>query len=70
MLYTLSGAPKEAFANFPQPRATAVFAPTFHGEGSVRLDDVTHGPAVRARIRRITACRPAICRCAAIWPCR
>ena len=40
-LYTLSGAPKEAFANFPQPRATAVFGPTFHGQGIVRLDDVT-----------------------------
>ena len=33
MLYTLSGAPSEAFARFPHPRATAVFAPTFHGEG-------------------------------------
>jgi PAS domain S-box-containing protein len=43
-LYTLSGVPKEAFANFPQPRATAVFAPTFHGEGTVRLDDVTQDP--------------------------
>ena len=40
-LYTLSGAPKEAFANFPQPRATAIFGPTFHGHGIVRLDDVT-----------------------------
>ena len=44
MLYTLSGAPREAFAKFPQPRATAVFAPTFHGEGVVRLDDVTQDP--------------------------
>ena len=44
MLYTLSGVAKEAFANFPQPRATAVFAPTFHGEGVVRLDDVTQDP--------------------------
>ena len=44
MLYTLSGAPKEAFANFPHPRATAVFGPTFRGEGSVRLDDVTADP--------------------------
>jgi PAS domain S-box-containing protein len=43
-LYTLSGAPKEAFAAFPQPRATAIFAPTFHGEGVVRLDDVTRDP--------------------------
>ena len=39
-----SGAPKEAFAKFPQPRATAIFAPTFHGDGPVRLDDVTQDP--------------------------
>jgi PAS domain S-box-containing protein len=44
MLYTLSGVPKEAFEGFPQPRSTAVFAPTFHGEGVVRLDDVTQDP--------------------------
>ena len=44
MLYTLSGAPKKAFEQFPQPRATEVFAPTFHGEGAVRLDDVTADP--------------------------
>jgi PAS domain S-box-containing protein len=40
-LYTLSGAPKEAFSQFPVPRNTAVFAPTFRGEGVVRLADVT-----------------------------
>ncbi|HVD92745.1 MAG TPA: PAS domain S-box protein [Vicinamibacterales bacterium] len=44
MLYTLSGAPREAFAKFPNPRATAIFAPTFHGEGPVRFDDVTADP--------------------------
>jgi PAS domain S-box-containing protein len=44
MLYTLSGAAKEAFANFPQPRATAIFGPTFLGQGIVRLDDVTKDP--------------------------
>jgi PAS domain S-box-containing protein len=44
MLYTLSGATREAFANFPHPRATAVFAPTFYGQGPVRLDDVTQDP--------------------------
>jgi PAS domain S-box-containing protein len=44
MLSALSGAPREAFANFPRPRATAVFAPTFYGEGPVRLDDVTADP--------------------------
>ena len=41
MLYTLSGAPREAFQNFPMPRNTAVFAPTFNGEGIVRSDDIT-----------------------------
>jgi PAS domain S-box-containing protein len=44
VLYTLSGAPRDAFAAFPHPRATAIFAPTFHGEGPVRLDDVTRDP--------------------------
>ncbi len=44
MLYALSGAPREAFAAFPHPRATPVFAPTFHGEAPVRLDDVTADP--------------------------
>jgi PAS domain S-box-containing protein len=44
MLYTLSGAPKEAFSRFPHPRATAIFGPTFHGEGTIRLDDVTADP--------------------------
>jgi serine phosphatase RsbU (regulator of sigma subunit)/anti-sigma regulatory factor (Ser/Thr protein kinase) len=41
MLYTISGVPAEAFAGFPMPRNTAIFAPTFAGEGPVRLDDVT-----------------------------
>jgi PAS domain S-box-containing protein len=44
MLYTLSGAPAEAFAKFPMPRNTAVFAPTFKGEGIVRSDDITKDP--------------------------
>ncbi|HEU4406289.1 MAG TPA: GAF domain-containing protein [Polyangiaceae bacterium] len=41
MLYTLSGVPKEKFSRFPMPRNTAVFAPTFAGDGVVRFDDVT-----------------------------
>ncbi|MDB5446045.1 MAG: histidine kinase [Phenylobacterium sp.] len=41
MLYTLSGAPLEAFSKFPMPRNTAVFAPTFSGEGILRSDDIT-----------------------------
>jgi PAS domain S-box-containing protein len=39
-LYTLSGAPYEAFADFPMPRNTDIFGPTFRGEGVIRLDDV------------------------------
>src|SRR5882672_4463375 len=40
MLYTLSGAPREAFANFPIVRNTALFGPTFRGEGTIRIADV------------------------------
>jgi signal transduction histidine kinase len=40
MLYALSGAPREAFAKFPMPRNTALFAPTFAGKKVVRVDDV------------------------------
>lgn len=44
MLYTLSGVPREAFEGFPMPRNTEIFAPTFRGEGVVRIDDVTQDP--------------------------
>jgi PAS domain S-box-containing protein len=40
MLYTLSGAPPEAFEKFGHPRATALFGPTFRGEGPIRSDDI------------------------------
>lgn len=40
MLYTLSGAPRSAFETFGMPRNTAVFNPTFQGEGVVRSDDI------------------------------
>jgi PAS domain S-box-containing protein len=43
-LYALSGVPREAFATFPMPRNTALFAPTFHGTAVVRADDVTLDP--------------------------
>lgn len=43
-LYTLSGAPREAFEKFPMPRNTKVFGPTFRGEGIVRSDDITKDP--------------------------
>jgi len=44
MLYTLSGAPWEAFSKFPVPRATRVFEPTFQGKGILRSDDITEAP--------------------------
>ncbi len=43
-LYALSGAAEEHFAKFPMPRNTEIFAPTFGGEGTVRLYDVTRDP--------------------------
>jgi PAS domain S-box-containing protein len=43
-LYSLSGAPREAFDRFPMPRATAIFAPTFNGEGAVVSDDILADP--------------------------
>lgn len=44
VLYTLSGAPREAFASFGLPRNTPLFGATFRGEAPVRLDDVTQDP--------------------------
>ncbi|BCU79449.1 hypothetical protein llg_41640 [Luteolibacter sp. LG18] len=43
-LFTLSGAPREAFEKFGMPRNTPIFAPTFAGEGVVRIADVTRDP--------------------------
>lgn len=40
MLYTLSGAPREAFEGFGHPRATALFGPTFNGAPAIRSDDI------------------------------
>ena len=39
-LYTLSGVSRDAFAQFPNPRSTAVFEPTFKGEGVVRSGNI------------------------------
>ncbi|CAN5815182.1 hypothetical protein BH11MYX3_BH11MYX3_10410 [soil metagenome] len=44
LLYTLSGASREAFEKFPIPRKTPLFAPTFEGKGPVRIADVTKDP--------------------------
>jgi PAS domain S-box-containing protein len=43
-LFTLSGAPREAFEKFGLPRNTAVFDPTFKGTGTVRSDDIRADP--------------------------
>ncbi len=44
MLYALSGVPREKFANFPMPRATQLFGPTFRGEATIRLANVKEDP--------------------------
>ena len=44
LLYTLSGAPREAFEKFGLPRNTALFNPTFTGKGVVRSPDITKDP--------------------------
>jgi len=44
MLYTVSGVNRSLFADFPMPRATAVFRPTLHGEGVLRSDDILADP--------------------------
>lgn len=43
-VYALSGAPMEAFAKFPSPGDSPVFAPTFRDGRVVRLADVTLDP--------------------------
>nr|PZN81255.1 MAG: histidine kinase [Pseudomonadota bacterium] len=43
-LFTLSGASRAQFEHLPTPRATEIFAPTFHGEGVVRSDDIRKDP--------------------------
>ncbi|MGI4721602.1 MAG: ATP-binding protein [Janthinobacterium lividum] len=44
LLYTLSGAPREAFEHLGHPRPTAVFGPTFDGGPPVRSGDITKDP--------------------------
>ncbi|MDE2240369.1 MAG: GAF domain-containing protein, partial [Rhodospirillales bacterium] len=44
MLYTLSGAPREAFSGFPMPRRTALLTATFEGSDIIRVDDITADP--------------------------
>lgn len=44
LLYTLSGASREAFEKFGMPRNTPIFNPTFTGKGLVRSPDITKDP--------------------------
>ena len=48
-LYTLSGAPREAFAAFPMPRNTQIFEPTFRGQGPLRSPDADDGSGDETR---------------------
>lgn len=41
LLNVVSGVSKEEFAKFPNPRATAVFHPTFVGAGTIRSGNIT-----------------------------
>ncbi len=43
-LSCVSNVPADRFRQLPMPRATEIFAPTFRGDGVVRLDDVTQDP--------------------------
>ncbi len=40
LLYTLSGAPRDAFAHPGKPRPAAVFGPAFHGSAPIRSSDI------------------------------
>lgn len=44
LLYSLSGAPREAFEQFGLPRNTEIFNPTFRGESVLRSADITQDP--------------------------
>lgn len=44
LLYTFSGAPREAFEKFGVSGSTPIFNPTFHGEGVVRSHDIAKDP--------------------------
>jgi GAF domain-containing protein len=69
MLYSLSGVPREAFSKFPMPRNTAVFAPTFSGEGVVRSANIRLDPRY-GTMRPARACQKGIFRSRATSPYR
>ena len=61
-LYSISGVERSAFDRFPMPRNTAVFEPTFKGEGIVRSDDIlADSPIWQERAVPWDARRPSPC---------
>jgi hypothetical protein len=65
--YSLSGAPREAFANFPVPRNTAVFDPTFRGESAWSVRTTSLPILATGRTHLMRGCLRDTCRSAAIW---
>lgn len=43
-LYKVTGVDPKLFADFPMPRPTELFGPTFSGDAIVRTDDITQDP--------------------------
>ena len=70
LLYTLSGAPREAFEKFGMPRNTPDLQSDFSRRRAWCARATSPRIRATARWRRTTGCRRDICRCAAIWPCR
>jgi hypothetical protein len=68
-LYALSGAARDAFAQFPMPRNTKIFEPTFRGTGVVRSPDILADPRY-GQMEPYPACRLGIFRCEVIWRCQ
>ena len=68
LLYTLAGAPREAFDKFSAHPGAILFGAMLRGEAPIRCEDLlTDPPTARRRLAR--AC-PADCsRCAAASPC-
>src|SRR3546814_14373012 len=52
-LYTLSGVPRSAFADFEMPRNTADLAPAYDGTGIVRSADTRKDPRYRSEERSV-----------------
>src|SRR4051812_39894791 len=52
ILYSVCGAPVEAFAQFGQPRATPLFGPAFRGEAPIRSDDLLCDPRYGAWVQQ------------------